>query len=92
MSTIIESIKERRSVRSYDGHLIDDSIKEKLADFMENIKNPFEIPVAFKFLDAKEHPSSSERQMLSHLEASFLVEGSYRPSISWRHHHLNLLQ
>ena len=55
MSTIIESIKERRSVRSYDGHLIDDSIKEKLADFMENIKNPFEIPVAFKFLDAKEH-------------------------------------
>ena len=55
MNSIIENIKERRSVRTFDGRLIDDDTKEKLMLFMKDIKNPFNIPVVFKFLNAKEH-------------------------------------
>lgn len=55
MNHIIENIKERRSVRTYDGRLIDDDTKKKLMSFMEDIKNPFNIPVVFKFLNAKEN-------------------------------------
>lgn len=55
MIRVIEQIKSRRSVRTFDGGMLDESIKEKLKTEMENIRNPFDIPVEFKFLDAKEH-------------------------------------
>ena len=54
MNHMIESIKERRSVRTYDGRILDKQTKDELIFFMENIKNPFNIPVVFKFLNAKE--------------------------------------
>ena len=52
---MIEEIKSRRSVRTYDGQPLDEITKQKLMSYMDNIENPFNIPVEFKFLDAKEN-------------------------------------
>ncbi len=48
-------ISNRRSVRTYDGQVLQESDKEKLCAFMETIENPFGIPVDFKLLEGKEH-------------------------------------
>lgn len=53
MNNIMEHIKARRSVRNYDGRTLDESTKEQLLSFANTIQNPFNIPVKFKFLDAK---------------------------------------
>lgn len=53
MKDIVELIKERRSVRTYDGRTVDESTREQLRSFAQDIRNPFNIPVEFKFLDAK---------------------------------------
>lgn len=55
MRNITEYIKIRRSVRTFDGRTLDEDTKAKLLSFMNNIKNPFDIPIEFKFLDAKEN-------------------------------------
>lgn len=54
MKSIKNTIVERRSVRTYDGKGVPESVIEKLFQYIENIKNPFNIPVAFKILNAKE--------------------------------------
>lgn len=53
MNNITEHIRARRSVRTYDARTIDESTKKHLLSFAKNIQNPFDIPVRFKFLDAK---------------------------------------
>ena len=53
MNNIIELIKRRRSVRTYDGRVLDEGIKEQLLSYGDNIQNPFDIPVRFKLLNAK---------------------------------------
>lgn len=53
MHNITELIKSRRSVRTYDGRIIDESTKEQILSFTESIHNPFDFPVEFRFLDAK---------------------------------------
>lgn len=55
MKNVIEQIKTRRSVRTYDGQLLNEETKDKLETFMKDVENPFDIPVGFRFLDAKEH-------------------------------------
>ena len=52
---MIEEIKARRSVRTFDEQILEEDIKHNLLSYAENIENPFGIPVEFKFLDAKEH-------------------------------------
>lgn len=52
MNNIAELINKRRSVRTYDGRALDESIKEQLLSYANAIQNPFNIPVKFKFLDA----------------------------------------
>lgn len=59
MKNITEQIVNRRSVRTFDNHALNENDKEKLRSFMENIENPFNIPVDFKFLSAKEHGLTS---------------------------------
>ncbi len=54
MKNMIEQIKARRSVRTFDGRTLDENTKETLSSYWEEIRNPFEIPVEFRFLDAKE--------------------------------------
>ena len=55
MKNITEQIKARRSVRTFDGRVLDDVTKEKLISCIEEITNPFDIPVELKVLDAKEN-------------------------------------
>ena len=55
MNNIIDQIKARRSVRTFDNLALTAEHREQLSAFMETIDNPWHIPVAFKFLDAKEY-------------------------------------
>jgi len=53
MKKITECIKERRSVRTFDGRTLDEETKARLMDFAGKIENPWGIPVEFRFLEAK---------------------------------------
>ena len=51
MERIEELVRGRRSVRTFDGRAVSRPDLEKLSSFMEQIDNPYDIPVEFKFLD-----------------------------------------
>ena len=53
MNNIKKNIKERRSVRNFDGRSLDENTKAQLMDYAKSIQNPFGIPVEFKYLEAK---------------------------------------
>jgi len=53
MKPMIACIKERRSVRTFDGQPSEQSLQQLLC-FAETIDNPYGIPVSFKLMDAKE--------------------------------------
>lgn len=55
MKNITEHIRKRRSVRTYNGKTLDTQTREQLEAFMATIENPYQIPVEYKFLEAKEH-------------------------------------
>ncbi len=59
MSELLELIKSRKSVRTFDGRPLTAEDKERLERYMETVPNPFGIPVRFVLLDAKEHGLSS---------------------------------
>jgi nitroreductase len=59
MSELLELIKSRKSVRSFDGRALLAEDRARLEQYMETISNPFGIPVRFVLLDAKEHALSS---------------------------------
>ena len=59
MSQLMETIMGRKSVRTYDGQQISASHRKNIEEYIETIKNPFEIPVEFILLDAEEHGLSS---------------------------------
>lgn len=52
-------IKERKSVRSFDGRLISDKDRTAMVQYIQTVQNPFEVPVEFKLLHAKDHDLSS---------------------------------
>ncbi|MCR5688039.1 MAG: nitroreductase family protein [Lachnospiraceae bacterium] len=55
----MDTIKGRKSVRSYDGTQISDEHRKDIEDYIGTVSNPFGIPVEFVLLDAKEHGLSS---------------------------------
>ena len=59
MSQLLELIKSRKSVRTFDGRPLSPEDRERLAQYAETITNPFGIPVRFVLLDAGEHGLSS---------------------------------
>ena len=59
MENIKELIRNRRSVRTFDGREVSEEDLQKLSSFMAEIENPYGIPVEFKLLDAKEEGLSS---------------------------------
>lgn len=59
MNDIEKAIRERRSVRTFDGRALAAEDVEKLSAFALRIENPYEIPVEFKLLDAKKSGLSS---------------------------------
>lgn len=52
-------IMTRKSVRTFDGRPLSGEDREKLCEFIETIKNPYDIPVEFVLLDAEERGLSS---------------------------------
>ncbi len=59
MDKLLEFIKGRKSVRTFDNSAISDEHYNDLAEYIKNVPNPFGIPVEFKLLDADEHKLSS---------------------------------
>ena len=55
----MDIIKSRRSVRTFDGRALTDEDRAALTEYSEGIRNPYDIPVQFVFLDAAEHGLSS---------------------------------
>lgn len=54
MENIEQLVRGRRSVRTYDGRDLSAVDMEKLSSFMEGLQNPYEIPLEFKLLDARQ--------------------------------------
>lgn len=52
---MMELIKTRKSVRTFDGRMLSAEDREKLCSYIAAIRNPYEIPVEFILLDAKEN-------------------------------------
>lgn len=59
MKSVEKWIRERRSVRTYDSRPLSPEHLQKLRGMIEQISNPFGVPVSFKLLDAAEHKLSS---------------------------------
>lgn len=55
MEGIAEHIRQRRSVRTFDGQELHERDRDRLCSFMETIENPYNIPVAFQLMSAKEN-------------------------------------
>ncbi len=56
---MLEIIKGRKSVRTFDGRTVSDEHRKDISEYIKSISNPFDIPVEFVLLDAKEHGLSS---------------------------------
>ncbi len=55
MQNIEKLVRERRSVRTYDERKLTSDHLEQLRSFMSENDNPWNIPVKFMLMDAKEH-------------------------------------
>ena len=53
-------IRERRSVRTFDGQKISGDVLEQLKSFTESCDNPYGVPIEYRFLNAKEHGLKSQ--------------------------------
>lgn len=56
---ILDSIRKRRSVRTFDGNPLRPEDVQKILDFAGKAENPYDIPITWKLLDAKTHGLSS---------------------------------
>ena len=56
---MMELIKTRKSVRTFDGKAVKENDITKLTEYIKTITNPYDIPVEFVLLDAGEHGLSS---------------------------------
>ncbi len=55
MSELFSNVMGRKSVRSFDGNPVSAEDRERLEQYIRSIRNPFDIPVRFVLLDAKEY-------------------------------------
>lgn len=53
------TIKERKSVRTYNKKIIEQDVMDKIENFVSKIENPFNVPIEFKILDAAKEKLSS---------------------------------
>ncbi len=59
MAELLKIIRERKSVRTFDGNPVSPEDRKKLEQYIGTITNPFGIPVRFVLLDAEKHGLSS---------------------------------
>ena len=55
----MELIRSRRSVRSFDGNELEKAELEEILRFAEAVKTPFDLPIEWRILDAREHGLTS---------------------------------
>ncbi len=74
-----DMIRQRKSVRTFDGRPLSDADRNKLEDYINTLTNPFAVPVEFRLLDAKEHNLSSPVIVgeNTYLTAKVKLEGNY---------------
>ena len=56
---LMELIRTRKSVRTFDGNAVSEEDRKKLSEYIRTIDNPYGIPVKFVMLGAKKHGLSS---------------------------------
>ena len=56
---IMEAIRSRRSVRTFDETPLRQEDAQKILAFAEKVENPYDIPITWKLLDAKKYGLSS---------------------------------
>ena len=54
-----ETIRERKSVRTYQEKAIDGESMSQIRNFLTEVGNPFGVPIRFDILDAKRDKVSS---------------------------------
>ena len=59
MTELLKTIRERKSVRTFDGTPVSAEDREKLEQYIRTIENPFGVPVRFTLLDAGTYGLSS---------------------------------
>ena len=57
--SMMEMIRNRRSVRTFDGAALRREDARRIIDFAEKVENPYDIPITWKLLDAKKNGLSS---------------------------------
>ena len=57
--SILEVIRSRRSVRTFDGTELRVEDVQKILEFAEKVENPYDIPITWKILDAKKNGLNS---------------------------------
>lgn len=57
--SVKDVIRKRKSVRTFNGEALRSEDRQKLEDFLKTLDNPFNIPIEFRFLDAKKYALSS---------------------------------
>ena len=75
-----DMIRQRKSVRTFDGRSLSDADRKQLEDYINTLTNPFDVPVEFSLLDAKEHNLSSHVIVgeNTYLTAKVKREGHYK--------------
>ena len=58
-NSVKDIIRRRKSVRTFNGAALRKEDRQKLEQYLETLDNPFDVPVEFRFLDAKEYELSS---------------------------------
>ena len=53
--TMMEIIKGRRSVRTFDGKPLNEEVASKIMDYAKNAANPYDIPITWKLLKTEEY-------------------------------------
>ena len=56
---VTDLIRQRKSVRTYDGKPLSAEDRSALENYASSLTNPFGVPITFRLLDAKEHGLSS---------------------------------
>jgi rubredoxin len=56
MMNIEKSIRERKSVRTFDGQELSKEDREKLSEFMKKLELPFDMKIEFQFLEGMNCP------------------------------------
>ena len=70
MEHLSELIRARKSVRTFDGVPLRDDDRARLSEYLAHMETPFDVPMEFRLLDAREHGLTSPVVVGSELYAA----------------------